>query len=354
MENGNLSKAYPMNGGHGLHSYANNSSSQRGAVDSVKELIKEAIIEKLDIKINSASNNTFQITDMGCSTGPNTFVAVQNIIEAIEIKYETLEGVQVEFQVFLNDHSSNDFNTLFSSLPTNRQYYAIGVPGSFHGRLFPNASLHIVHSSYALQWLSQVPKEIVDKSSPAWNKGRIHYSDSGDQTVKAFKDQFDRDMDCFLDFRAKEVIAGGLVILTFPGRLGGIPHSQVFSNVAYDLLGSCLMDLANKGIISKEKVDSFNIPIYFPSAEELEEGIERNGCFNVERSVSIPLKKTQDSILTKARMISSHTRAGLEPLLKDQFGQDIMDELFDSFVMKIQNSTVFQFGVACNLFLLIK
>nr|POE51928.1 putative s-adenosylmethionine-dependent methyltransferase at5g38100 [Quercus suber] len=30
---------------------------------------------------------------------------------------------------------SNDFNTLFKSLPPNRQYFAVGVPGSFHGIL---------------------------------------------------------------------------------------------------------------------------------------------------------------------------------------------------------------------------
>ena len=31
-----------------------------------------------------------------------------------------------------------------------------GTPGSFYGRLFPSNSLHFVHSSYSLQWLSQV------------------------------------------------------------------------------------------------------------------------------------------------------------------------------------------------------
>ncbi|KAK7849230.1 putative s-adenosylmethionine-dependent methyltransferase [Quercus suber] len=56
--------------------------------------------------------------------------------------------------VFFNDQFSNDFNTLFISLPPNRQYFAAGVPGSFYGRLFPKASLHFIHSSYALQWLS--------------------------------------------------------------------------------------------------------------------------------------------------------------------------------------------------------
>ncbi|KAK7836598.1 farnesoic acid carboxyl-o-methyltransferase [Quercus suber] len=66
-----------------------------------------------------------------------TFISVQNIIEAIELKYRS-KGVNTEipkFIVFFNDQVSNDFNTLFKSLPPNRQYFAVGVPGSFHGIL---------------------------------------------------------------------------------------------------------------------------------------------------------------------------------------------------------------------------
>ena len=88
-----------------------------------------------------------------------------------------------EFQVFFNDHTSNDFNTLFTSLPPERPYFATGVPGSFHGRLFPNSSLDFVHSSYALQILSKVPKELLNKNSAAWNKGRVHYASAPDEVA---------------------------------------------------------------------------------------------------------------------------------------------------------------------------
>ncbi|PQQ15531.1 putative S-adenosylmethionine-dependent methyltransferase [Prunus yedoensis var. nudiflora] len=180
--------AYPMTGGDGPNSYAKNSTLQRGAGDAAKELLNEAIAEKLDIDILSSSN-TFHIADLGCSVGPNTFFAVENIIEAVKFKFQSqgLNSQIPEFQVFFNDHTQNDFNMLFRSLPQNRQYYAAGVPGSFYGRLFPNASIHFFHSSYALQWLSRVPKEVVDKNSPAWNKGRIHYSNSTDEVVRALK-----------------------------------------------------------------------------------------------------------------------------------------------------------------------
>ncbi|KAJ6359163.1 hypothetical protein OIU76_000807 [Salix suchowensis] len=292
-----LSKALPMNGGHGLYSYANNSTYQNKAIVAVKDLITEAIAEKLDTS-SLSSSNTICITEMGCSVGPNTFVAVQNIVEAV----------------------------------LNKNYYVAGVPGSFHGRLFPADSLHIVHTSYALQWLSQVPEEVEDVSSPAWNKGRVYYSSAGDQTVKAYEDQFARDLDCFLHARAKEVVCGGLIMILVPGRLNTTPHDRVFSNISYDILGSCLMDMAKMGITSEEKVDSFNIPIYFSSPRELEATVEKNGYFSLERLECLPLKKSQDTIQQKARAVSYHIRAGLEFLLKEHFGNEIiMDELFDSF-----------------------
>jgi len=106
---------------------------QRGVIDAAKELITESIAEKLDAT-NFVLSTTFRIADLGCSTGPNTFFAVQNIIEAVQLKYkcQELHSQLPEFQVFFNDHVSNDFNTLFASLPLDRQYYAAAVAGSFY------------------------------------------------------------------------------------------------------------------------------------------------------------------------------------------------------------------------------
>ncbi|KAL4633113.1 hypothetical protein ACB092_04G098000 [Castanea dentata] len=218
-------EAYPMKGGDGVHSYANNSSYQGRVNNAAKRLITEAVVEILDIE-NFASSNTFRIADLGCSVGPNTFFAVQNIIEAVQFKYQCqgLDSQLPEFQVLFNDHTSNDFNTLFSSLPLDRKYYAAGVP---------------------------VPKPVLDKSSSAWNKGRIHYTSAKDEVIKAYEAQYVEDMECFLHARAQEVVRGGLVALTVSGRPNGVHHSQSVQNITYDLLGSCLMDMAKKLVKKK-------------------------------------------------------------------------------------------------------
>ncbi|KAL3502542.1 hypothetical protein ACH5RR_036991 [Cinchona calisaya] len=181
-------EAHPMKGGDDLNSYSQNSDYQRGVIDAAKTIILEAVNQKLDLENNIT---TFHIADFGCSTGPNTFLAMQNIIEAVEQKYKiTFQKTQPEFHVFFNDHINNDFNIFFRSLPQKRDYFASGVPGSFYTRVFPKASLHFAHCSYALHWLSKVPKEIQDKNSNAFNKGRIHYTGNEKHVVKAYFGQF--------------------------------------------------------------------------------------------------------------------------------------------------------------------
>lgn len=91
-------------------------------------MLVEAILENLQIgnPSSSTNSNSFCIADFSCSVGPNTFNAVNNIIETITQKFE-IEGhssLLPEFHVYFNDHVSNDFNILFSNLPQNRQYYA--------------------------------------------------------------------------------------------------------------------------------------------------------------------------------------------------------------------------------------
>ncbi|PRQ45057.1 putative loganate O-methyltransferase [Rosa chinensis] len=154
-ETGKCSEAYPM----------------KGVIDAAKELLNKAIAEKLDMETFS-SVSSFHIADLGCSVGPNTFFTVENKLEVVLFKYQSrgLNCQIPEFQVFFNDHTSNDFNMLFNSLPQNRQYYAVGAPSSFYGRILPDASIHLFHSSFSLHWLSRVPKNVTDSNSPAWKK----------------------------------------------------------------------------------------------------------------------------------------------------------------------------------------
>nr|QDD67562.1 putative loganic acid O-methyltransferase [Uncaria tomentosa] len=352
-------EAHPMNGGDDLNSYSQNSCYQKGVIDAAKTVILEAVTEKLDLENNANfdPSKPFRIADFGCSTGPNTYFAMQNIVEAVDQKYKSQLGKsQPEFHVFFNDHVNNDFNILFRSLPQDREYFAAGVPGSFYTRVFPKASLHFAHCSYALHWLSKVPNEIQDKNSPAYNKGRIHYTGTEKHVVKAYFSQFQKDMGSFLKARAQEIVGGGLMVIQIPGLPSGeVLFSRTGAGMLHALLGSSLMELVNLGVITEESVDSFNLPQYHPSIEEMEMVIEMNNNFTLEKAGALnhPMKNLPFDV----QMTSLQVRAVMEGILTDHFGENILDPLFEIYTKKLQeNYNVFDKDIRrdADLFLVLK
>ena len=149
-----------------------NTILQKKALEHVQE---ECILSMKLIEIN-----TFCMADLGCSSGPNALLAAENIITTLEAKYLSAGNINPvpQFQVFFNDLPSNDFNTLFRTLQLHpvhvtdrinatgnivaaRSYFAAGVAGLLYERLFPDKSLHFVHSAFSLHWLSQVCFDII-------------------------------------------------------------------------------------------------------------------------------------------------------------------------------------------------
>lgn len=139
---------------------------EQGKVISVTwPIVKEAITTFF---CNTTFPTTLTIADLGCSSGPNTLMFFSSLIQQVEDICQKFHKEPLEYQIFLNDLCGNDFNALFTSLPSFLENLNIqvggclgpcffnGVPGSFYGRLFPTESLHFVYSSYSLHWLSQV------------------------------------------------------------------------------------------------------------------------------------------------------------------------------------------------------
>ncbi|XP_007045550.2 PREDICTED: probable S-adenosylmethionine-dependent methyltransferase At5g38100 [Theobroma cacao] len=334
-----MPESYPMNGGNGTYSYTQNSYYQKTGINVAKRMVSEAIGEKLDINNFSSGSNSFRIADLGCSVGPNTFTTMQNIVDAVQHKYQSqgLASKFAEFQVFFNDQDSNDFNTLFTSMPKERPYYAVGVPGSFYGRLFPESFVHFVNSSFALHWLSRVPEELLDKNSPAWNKGRIHYTNASDAVVDAYAAQFTKDMEGFLDARAKELVSGGMMVIITLGCPNGMPYAHLAAGIMFDCLESCLNDMAKGGLLSENQVDSFNLPVYAPSPKEKTELVERNGCFSIER-LELTNWRTEADPRGDLRACVMHVRAGFESIIRKHFGNDIIDDLFERLLKEVKES----------------
>ena len=62
-----------------------------------------------------------------------------------------------------------------------------------------------------------------------------------------------------------------------------------------------------QGIVSEEKVDSFNIPLYYMSPQELEAVVDWNGYFSIERMEDLPpIQEIITSTIPKSQIVASH------------------------------------------------
>ncbi|KAI5647604.1 hypothetical protein M9H77_33609 [Catharanthus roseus] len=331
-----------MNVGSGNTSYANNSSVQQKVILMTRAITEEAIADLYSSLLPKA----ICIADLGCSSGPNTLLAVSNIIKTVEKRRRSLGHKSPEYQIYLNDLPNNDFNNIFKSLSNFKEKLAkqmgpgfgscffSGVPGSFYGRLFPTKTLHFVHSSYSLMWLSKVP-DLTEV-----NKGNIYLSRTSPAgVVKAYLKQFQRDFSTFLKCRAEELVPGGAMVLTLLGRRSH-DHSSKESGYIYELLSMAINQLVSEGLIEEEKLDSFNIPEYTPSPAEVKYVVEEEGCFVISHLEATSVHwnasdKSEFSAIGELKNsgynVAKCIRAVTESLLVSHFGKDLMDDIFDKF-----------------------
>lgn len=332
-----ISQVLRMNGGTGETSYAANSLLQEKVIYMTMGIMEEAISK---VYGSISSHKRMAIADLGCSSGPNTLLAVSRIVGALVDISKKHHRTPPEVQVFLNDLPGNDFNTIFRSLSNTQSQewrknqdgsplcFIAGAPGSFYTRLFPSQTLHFVHSSYSLHWLSQVPDGLEG------NKGNIYMASTSHPTIlKAYYKQFEMDFSEFLKCRAEELVPGGYMVLTLLGRKSEDPSSKECCYV-WELLAMVLNDMVSEGLLEEEKVDGFNVPQYTPSPSELKRVVETEGSFAVDRleisEVNWNVCGNNDSCASAgAYKFARCMRAVAEPMLASHFREEgVLDEVF--------------------------
>ncbi|CAI9091906.1 OLC1v1027017C1 [Oldenlandia corymbosa var. corymbosa] len=323
--------------GDGPDSYFRNSKWQESALGKAKSLLADGILGSLQVP---KDGQVFAIADFGCSVGPNTFSCIDIIIDAVKHKYQTEEVDPVpEFQAFFNDQVDNDFNTLFKRLPHDRGYMAAGVPGSFHGRLFPKSSIHLMTTNMSVHWLSKVPEAAREPAGGAlFNKARITYARSSEPITQAFRDQFYSDMKTFLNARSQELAPGGLLAILVPGRPEGTSPSESIQIQLLECLGDALADMVKEGIISEDLIDSFNIPCFMPMASEMEEIVASSGTnFSIKTLAELHIPTDVRNSKAELQVVTSYTRAITDCVFSQHFSPQVVDEIFTRFPDKLQN-----------------
>ncbi|WVZ90396.1 hypothetical protein U9M48_036702, partial [Paspalum notatum var. saurae] len=319
-------------------------------IRETKPMIENAIKE-----VNTALlPKTMIIADLGCFVGPNTLMFISSVIGVIADQSKSIGDGRVELQFFLNDLPGNDFNQLFrliqnfKTLNTTDEmahvpplYYISGLPGSYYNRLFPCGSVHFFHSSYCLHWRSQQPEGLETWRETYLNEDNIYITKTTTPfVVKKYQELFYKDFSLFLKLRYGELVCGGKMVLIFAGRMDEDVYNGDL-NQLFGLVAKSLQNLVLKGLVEKEKVKSFNLPVYGPSIAEVKEVVMKSHLFNMDRVKLFeanwdPFDDSEgDKVEDSARSSTNVTkciRSLLKSLVVSHFGETILKPLFVEFM----------------------
>ncbi|CDP16802.1 unnamed protein product [Coffea canephora] len=113
-----------------------------------------------------------------------------------------------------------------------------------------------------------------------------------------------------------------------------------------DLLGMTMNDMVSEGLIEEIALDTFNIPHFLPSLEELRTTIQKNRAFKVRYLDTIQLRLSDAEaadcgkdyvfdIIISSKYMAGNLRAVYEPLIQAHFGDGIINDLFSKLATKI-------------------
>ncbi|KAF8689732.1 hypothetical protein HU200_041683 [Digitaria exilis] len=273
---------------------------------------------------------TVIIADLGCAAGSHSSHFISTVISTIVELCKSSGDDCVELQFFLNDLPSNDFNELFRSR----------LPESYYNRLFPREGVHLFHSSYCLHWRSQEPEGHESWRKDYLNEDNIYITKTTTSfVVKQYQKLFRNDFSLFLKLRHEELVHGGQMEMLFLGR----NNEDVYNghlNQHFALVARSLQSLVLKGIVEKEKLESFNLPVYGPSVGEVKELVMQSHLFNMDlieqfESNWDPFDDSEgDDVEDSARSsmnIAKLARSLMKSLIIGHFGETVLDAWFAEF-----------------------
>ncbi|CAN6995287.1 unnamed protein product, partial [Brassica oleracea var. botrytis] len=326
-----------MNGGDGDKSYSANSLITRRVLSMTKPVLVKNTKEMF---ANLDFPESVKVADFGCSSGQNTFLVMSEIVDAINFLCQERNQKQPEIECCLNDLPSNDFNAVFKlialfkkKVTSEGSCFISGVPGSFYSRLFPRNSLHLVHSVYSIHFLSKVPDRLEKNNMNVYITASSPLSN-----YIAYLNQFQRDFSTFLKVRSEEMVSNGRVILTIMGR--NTIDDPLYRDCCHcwTLLSNSLRDLVLEGLLSASKVNSFKIPFYDPTKEEVKEIIREEGSFQINdlETHGFDLGHSYEDCVSQSgregQKEAGCIRAVTESMLVAHFGDSInIDTLFSKY-----------------------
>src|SRR5262249_39691719 len=201
---------------------------------------------------------------------------------------------------------------------------------SFYGPLLPPGTVLLATCFNSIQWLDRLPDtpvlDFVAYRRP--HPPRLGLAVSAEATA-AFKRQSEQDLVRFLEYRARELVPGGKLLLASPGDTD---RACIGDGLA-DVLNDACLDLVAAGLLERDEYERFTFPTYFRTVAELLEPLERDdspvrGAFTVDRAEALEVPtpffvefRRNGDAAAYARAYTGFLRAVSEPVVKAAFGR---------------------------------
>jgi long-chain acyl-CoA synthetase len=228
----------------------------------------EQVVQKIPI---DDGNQPFIIADYGSSQGKNSFTPMRAAIRALR----TRVGADRPIAVVHVDQPMNDFNSLFDVLHRDTDRYAADDPNifpsaigrSFYQQVFPPEHVHLGWSSHAAMWLSRVPTFIT---------GHFRAERGTAAELASFRQQAAQDWETFLSLRARELRAGGRLLLVLVGRND---DGNTGFEILMDEANEALAEMVLEGAIQAEERARMVVGTRPRRTHDLLAPFERDGQF---------------------------------------------------------------------------
>jgi hypothetical protein len=223
-----------------------------------------------EVELDS-ENGPLVIADYGSSQGKNSQGPMKIAVQALRTRI----GAERAISVFHIDQAGNDFNSLFHVLSGDPDRYVVGEPNvypaaigrSFYERVLPPSSVHLGWSCYAAMWLSQVPTLVPDHFIAIRSTGA---------TRAAFDHQAAQDWKTFLSVRARELRAGGRLVVVVPAIAD---DGSVGLEPLFDGANAVLQEMVDDGTITSEERSRMTLGVHPSRKRDLLAPFESTGEF---------------------------------------------------------------------------
>jgi hypothetical protein len=302
-------------------SYDQHSTAQMSSIQALQSWVDDAVAN-LPLP---AHGQPVTILDLGSSEGRNAIRLMESIVAALRRRTDQ------PLQTIYNDLASNDFNRLFANLEQAGAaglfcpgVYPGAVGGSFYNPLLPPGTVHLATSFNALHWLDLLPEvalpDCVGYRRPYPPRPGLAVSPEAEA---AFSRQAEHDLARFLEWRARELVPGGKLLLACPGAT----HEACIADGILDLLNDSCLDLVAAGWLARQEYERLTMPCYWRTVGELLAPLEREdspvrGAFRVDRAAALEVPTPffaalrRGDVVAYAEAYTGFLRAVSEPVVR--------------------------------------